>query len=147
MDETVILAKLDSLRRCMDRIRSKTPESAHTLLEDCDLQDIISVNLERAVQICVDIAAHILAGRDSPAPETMADSFTQLCAQGLIPETLATHLVKAVGFRNLAVHAYHEISWEIVFSIITERLQDFSTFARHVIDLTPPDQPCSTGDK
>ena len=26
MDETVILAKLDSLRRCIDRIRSKTPD-------------------------------------------------------------------------------------------------------------------------
>ena len=45
-------------------------------------------------------------------------------------------LAKAVGFRNIAVHAYHSISWEIVFSLITERLVDFSDFARHITDNT-----------
>jgi uncharacterized protein YutE (UPF0331/DUF86 family) len=134
MDETVILVKLDSLRRCIERIRSKTPESATALLDDYDLQDIICVNLERAVQICVDIAAHILADKNQPAPDSMGESFAQLQAQGIIPEALAVHLAKSVGFRNIAVHAYHSISWEIVFSIITERLTDFSDFARHVAD-------------
>lgn len=39
---------------------------------------------------------------------------------------------KAVGFRNIAVHAYDSIDWEIVYSIATERLQDFKEFARTV---------------
>ena len=64
----------------------------------------------------------------------MGASFAQLQAQGVIPEALAVHLAKAVGFRNIAVHAYRSISWEIVFSIITERLKDFADFARHVAD-------------
>jgi len=146
MDETVVLSKLDSLRRCVARIRAKTPASAAVLLEDYDLQDIITVNLERAVQICVDIAAHILAGRDLPAPDSMAASFGQLCMQDLIPEELAARLTKAVGFRNVAVHAYQAIDWDIVFSIITERLQDFSDFARHVTDRALPSDAPPTRD-
>jgi uncharacterized protein YutE (UPF0331/DUF86 family) len=137
MDETIILTKLDSLRRCVERIQSKTPESASALLEDYDLQDIICVNLERAVQICVDIAAHILAEQSGPAPDSMGASFAQLHEQNIIPEALALHLAKAVGFRNIAVHAYHRISWEIVFSLITERLNDFSDYARHISDSIP----------
>ena len=39
---------------------------------------------------------------------------------------------KAVGFRNTAVHAYQQIDWHIVHSIITERLTDFSDFVREV---------------
>ena len=50
MDETVILSKLDSLGRSVSRIHSKTPESATALIDDYDRQDIISINLERAVQ-------------------------------------------------------------------------------------------------
>jgi uncharacterized protein YutE (UPF0331/DUF86 family) len=130
MDEAVILSKLESLRRCVERVRSKRPESAQALTEDFDLQDIISVNLERAVQICVDIAAHVLAELDAPAPESMAESFDQLGKQGVIPDDLATRMRKAVGFRNIPVHAYHEIDWVIVFSIVTDRLGDFSAFAR-----------------
>ena len=132
MDEAVILSKLDSLRRCVERIQSKTPASASELAGDYDLQDIVSVNLERAVQTCVDIAAHVLAELDMPAPESMAESFDQLGEQGFIPQELAVRLRKAVGFRNIAVHAYHELDWAIVFSLITERLEDFPHFARCV---------------
>ena len=100
MDETVILAKLDALRRCIERIRSKTPESASALLEDYDLQDIICVNLERAVQTSVDIAAHLLADTNQPAPDSMGESFIQLHAQSIIPEDLATPLwMQMAGMR------------------------------------------------
>ena len=130
MDEAVILPKLESLSRCMERIRHKTPDSAQALAADHDLQDIISVNLERAIQLCVDIAAHSLAERNTPAPQSMAESFDQLCNEGIIPQDLALRLRKAVGFRNISVHAYYKIDWEIVYAIVTQRLDDFSHFAR-----------------
>ena len=52
MDKEVLSAKLESLRRCVQRIRDKTPPSAAVLLKDHDLQDIICLNIERSVQIC-----------------------------------------------------------------------------------------------
>jgi uncharacterized protein YutE (UPF0331/DUF86 family) len=137
MDETVILSKLDSLSRSVSRIQSKTPESAAALIEDYDRQDIISINLERAVQTCVDIAAHILADLNIPAPATMADGIDLLRKEGVIPEDLATRLRKAVGFRNISVHTYQTIDWNIVYSIITKRLDDFSTFAHHITQMLP----------
>ena len=71
MDTDVIKTKLVSLQRCMERIRQKTPANAQQLAEDFDLQDILILNLQRAVQISIDIATSILA--DSPAvPSTMA---------------------------------------------------------------------------
>lgn len=39
---------------------------------------------------------------------------------------------KAVGFRNMAVHNYDVINWNIVHSIATNHLADFSAFARVV---------------
>ncbi len=133
MAENVIIAKLNSLARCVDRIRSKTPESVELLIDDYDLQDIISLNLERSIQNCVDIAAHILSEHDLPVPETMAESFENLKDLDYIPGDLALRLKKAVGFRNLAVHSYSDIDWGIVFSIITERLDDFPEFARCIL--------------
>ena len=49
MNDQVILSKLTSLKRCVDRIQSKTPPTAADLNRDLDLQDIISLNLQRAV--------------------------------------------------------------------------------------------------
>ncbi len=132
MDNAVILAKMEALQHCVARIQSRIPASIENLIDDYDLQDIISINLERAVQLCVDIAAHILADRNTPAPSSMAACFEELRKEGYLPEDVANQLKKAIGFRNISVHAYQDIDWAIVFSIVTTRLTDFSDFVRHI---------------
>lgn len=132
MDKAILIAKMESLRHCINRIQSQMPESSEALAKNYDLQDIISINLERAVQLCVDIAAHILADRNMPAPSTMSACFDELQKEGCLPEILANQLKKAVGFRNISVHAYQDIDWNVVFSIVTTRLPDFSDFIRHI---------------
>jgi len=132
MDKEVISVKLESLRRCVKRIEEKTPASAEILLSDNDLQDIICINLERAVQICVDLAAHLIASSDMPAAGSMAESFDQLHRLNHISPVMAVRMKKAVGFRNVAVHAYQEINWKIVYAIITTRLSDFVEYAKSV---------------
>ena len=95
------------------------------LSSDLDLQDIISVNLERAVQICVDIASHRAADVSVRPPATMAEAFLQLSTMGVIPHELSLRMNKAVGFRNIAVHQYQRIDWDVVFLLITKHLDDF----------------------
>ena len=84
---------------------------------------------KRAVQICVDLASHIIADSDPPAPTSMSESFEQLRKLHLLSDELAARMKKAVGFRNIAVHAYQEINWEVVYIIVTTRLPDFAEFA------------------
>lgn len=59
MDRIVIERKLDSLRRCLQRVEQRCPASPEALAGDLDAQDIISLNLTRAVQLCVGLAAHV----------------------------------------------------------------------------------------
>lgn len=136
MDREVLLNKLENLRRCVARIEKKTPASVSALMDDIDTQDIIVLNLERAVQVCVDVGMHIISDSDEMIlPDSMAATFRTLSTKSVIEPALADHLSKAVGFRNTAVHAYQDINWEIVFSIITERLVDFRDFTRQVLEI------------
>lgn len=132
MDREVINAKLDSLRRCVIRLKAKAPEDSATLISDIDLQDIISLNLSRAVQISVDIAAHLITSLDVPAPGTMGQAFDLLAEQDILSRHLAARLKKAVGFRNIAVHQYEAINWEIVHAILQGHLSEFTEFAQAV---------------
>ena len=133
MDREVVEQMLESLRRCLQRIQTKCPADAETLATDFDLQDIVSLNLSRAVQLCVDIGAHMISGMDVAAPDTMGQTFDILTQGGVIPAALAINLKKAVGFRNIAVHNYDAINWHIVHSIAKDHLADFSAFARVVV--------------
>lgn len=134
MDNMLIFNKIESLRRCINRIREKTPDAELQLETDLDLQDIITVNLERAVQTSVDIAAHIIADLESPAPETMAEAFAILEKNNIISTELSGKMQKAVAFRNIAVHAYQKMNWNIVYKIAKNGINDFVEFARQVTE-------------
>ncbi len=90
------------------------------------------MNLTRAVQLCVDIGAHLIAGMDVSPPDTMGQTFDILAQEGLLQKELATRLKKAVGFRNVAVHNYDAINWYMVHSIALDHLTDFTDFAASV---------------
>ena len=130
MDREVIEQKLESLRRCLQRVAEKCPSDSDTLGRDPDLQDIVTLNLSRAVQLCVDLGAHLIADLDVSPPDTMGQTFDVLAHADVISEPLAQQLKRAVGFRNIAVHHYEEIDWTIVHDIALHHLSDFSEFAK-----------------
>lgn len=130
MDREVVEQKLESLRRCLQRIDAKCPTDADVLSTDFDLQDIVSLNLSRAVQLCVDIGAHLISGMEVPPPDTMGKTFDILAKARVLDVDLALRLKKSVGFRNIAVHNYEAINWHIVHSIVKNHLDDFSAFAK-----------------
>lgn len=134
MDREVVEQKLESLRRCLLRIESKCPVDASVLAADFDLQDIVALNLSRAVQLSVDIGAHVIAGMDVPPPGTMGQTFDLLAQEGVLSSELANGLKKSVGFRNIAVHNYHSINWLIVHNIVKNHLGEFSAFAKAIVD-------------
>ena len=133
MDREVIDQKLESLRHCLQRIHEKCPATAEILAVDFDRQDILALNLSRAVQICVDIGAHIISNKNVPPPATMGQTFDVLDELGIINPDLAARMKNAVGFRNIAVHNYETINWKIVHAIATNHLSDFKNFAQAII--------------
>ena len=134
MVDDVMAEKIESLQRCIRRVEAKVPASAALLQTDLDAQDILTVNLERAAQQVVDLALHVLSTRDIPLPNNMADCIRALVPLGLTAST-ADRMAKAVGFRNLSVHAYRAVDWQIVHVIATQHMDDFRAFIREVASL------------
>lgn len=132
MDRALIEDKLESLRRCVKRVSEKCPATVSELEGNLDLQDILTLNLSRAIQICVDIGAHMIASLDVRAPQTMGETFDILVSEGYLSPESGIRMKKAVGFRNIAVHNYKAIDWAIVLSLCTHNLDDFAAFAREI---------------
>ena len=132
MDKEVLETKIEALIRCVHRIKEQNISTLEELESNLDKQEIIILNLQRAVQICVNIGNHILLDYKTPTPSTMADTFKYMAENKLITEQNAQDLAHAVGFRNIAVHQYENIDCNIVFSIINNHLEDFKEFSRAI---------------
>lgn len=138
MDSGVVEAKLESLGRCVHRVETTLPGSASELEADYDKQDIIAVNLQRAVQLSADVAGNILAEFQEPFPATTAELFERLARHELIDTALAASLRRAVGLRNIAVHEYRELDWTHLHTVIGDRIDDFRAFARAISTAMDP---------
>lgn len=139
MDRLILAEKIEALRRCVTRIEQRRAVTPEELQLDFDRQDILSLNLTRAVQTCVDIAMHLLADTDAPAPKTMGEAFAALATQSLISEPLSKRLRAAVGFRNIVVHSYQSIDWTIVHALTYTGVEDFRAFAAAIAPLLDAD--------
>jgi uncharacterized protein YutE (UPF0331/DUF86 family) len=137
MDSGLISQKLESLRRCLVRVQTRCPTTHQALSADIDAQDVVVLNLSRAIQLCTDIALHILASSEQAIPQTMGQAFEALAALAVISAQQGENMRKTVGFRNLAVHSYDQIDWQIVHSIATTHLTDFEDFAKSIARALP----------
>jgi uncharacterized protein YutE (UPF0331/DUF86 family) len=131
-NQTLVLEKLDTIVRCIERIRDKTPGSLADLNANIDNQDIIVLNLERAIQACVDIASHIVAYTNLPIPNTMAESFERLASANIISSSTALRMKKAVGLRDILVHEYQKVDWTILWEVVTNHSSDFHSFVSEI---------------
>jgi len=132
MDQVILAQKLESLRRCTQRVEEKTPSKVSHLIQDQDIQDILVLNLTRAVQLCVDIGSHVISESNELTPATMGDVFSTLELLGANSPITSNAMKKAVGFRNVAVHNYDIINWEIVFAISRQYFIDFRRYAKEI---------------
>lgn len=63
----------------------------------------------------------------------MVENFEILQKLEVIDSVLAEGLTKAVGFRNIAVHSYQTINWNVVYQICRHHLEDFRQFTKAVV--------------
>ena len=83
--------------------------------------------LELLVQVATDIVAHLVAEKGM-TPASYRETFVIAGREGLLPEELAGRLTEAAGMRNVLVHLYEDIDYEIVAASVERALSDFRRF-------------------
>ena len=133
-DRDIVLAKISAIQRCLKRIRETTGGDPASL-EEIDRQDIFVLNLQRAIQAAIDLAAHIVAAEELGLPDTVRGNFTLLRNAGFISHELGRKMEAMVGFRNIAIHNYQALNPDILKAILQERLQDLEDFPAAILQI------------
>ncbi len=126
-DRDILLAKASAIQRCLKRIRDVTKLDPGTL-DDQNTQDIFVLNLQRAIQAAIDLAAHIISTEGLGLPDTVKDNFILLEKAKIIHKASSKLMQAMVGFRNIAIHQYQTLDIRILKSILTKNLRDLETF-------------------
>ncbi|MGH2783481.1 MAG: type VII toxin-antitoxin system HepT family RNase toxin [Thermoleophilaceae bacterium] len=126
------LSRLEPLLRLLEEVRAAGEQAyrgrPHTVLATQHA-------LQLAVQICIDVGAHLIAELGLPPVDDYRGVFSRLEEADMVAPDLARRLREAAGLRNLLVHGYADVDerkvWEALAGL--DDLRDFAVAVNRAI--------------
>lgn len=132
MNKDVLYQKVNSIQNCLKRIND-TVKKDLSKLDTLDAQDIVVLNLQRAVQLAIDIGSFVVSVKNLGIPQSLKDVFVILEQNKFLSSSVSHKMQKMVGFRNIAVHDYQTIDLKIIKNVVSHHLKDFEDFYTEIL--------------
>ena len=136
VDKSLVLRKIADLATHLNQISEFSKITVKIYLEDWKAQRIVERTLQMMIEICMDIASHIISDKGYRTPQTYADTFKVLYENKIINKSLTGKMENMAKFRNIIVHSYDKIDAAIVVNILKKQLKDFIQFKETILRFT-----------
>ena len=101
-----------------------------TYKSDWKIQRIVERTLQVLIELCIDMANHIISDEDLRLSTGYADTFRVLMENNIISKELCKSMEKMAKFRNVIVHQYESIEPSIIISILHKNLVRFREISK-----------------
>ncbi len=135
VDRTLIGRKIAEMETYLSQIREFSKISVSAYKKDWKTQRIVERTLQIMIELCIDIANHLISDKSMRLPTGYADTFKVLIENQVISKNLFKTMEKMAKFRNVVVHQYEKIDPAIVVSILHRDLDDFRKYKKAIIKL------------
>ena len=133
VDRDLILAKAGLVEKYMNRAVKAGNIDLKKFRKDLDCQDIVIFNLQKAIQSCIDMAAHIISDENLGLPGSTNEMFYLLEENDYLDNSLTEKMVKAVGFRNLTAHEYEKLDLDQVHKVAQKDILDLHAYIKAIL--------------
>ena len=129
VDRDIVTRRLLVLSDALQQIDREFPGDARGLEASPLVRAAIERWLQVAIEVCIDLAYHVIADRGWLPPDNAGDAFAVLASHGALDGGLASRLRGAVSLRNLLVHQYADVDLEKLAKTVRQDLGDLKAFA------------------
>ena len=138
LNEGLIQKRCQDIEDSLKRLEKIKEVDKDEFLKNRDLQDIASYRLLVAIESALSLCYHVSAKKLKKAPGDYVECFTILADDEIIPLDLSEKLQKMARFRNMLVHMYWKIEYEVIFDILQDSLDDLRQFSHAITALLKP---------
>lgn len=133
VDNALIFRKFSELEEYLKQLKEFSNISIKDYSKDWKTQRIVERTLQIMIEICIDIANHIISDKEYRVPKSYADTFKVLYEEGILKENIFKVMENIAKFRNIVVHHYDKIDEAIVIGILKRHLDDFMIYKKAII--------------
>lgn len=132
MQNDVIQNKLARIEAYLTKLQEIIPDEFKGFEKDWRTQMIAERGLQILIEIIIDVANRLIAIKNWGPTTSSADSIRLLVLKKVISSE--EPYLKMIKFRNFIVHDYDRVDNAIVYSILTENLDDIRKFRDEVLN-------------
>lgn len=132
IDAPTVRRRLRRLDQRLQQLRELGERPREAFLKDPIVQAAAERLLQVAIQIVLDVGAHVLTDRGVVDWEEYRAVPEKLAEEGVLAPELAERLARAAGQRNVLVHLYAEVDPDRVYETLEQDLDAFVAFAEAV---------------
>jgi len=119
---------LDELNERLARLQPLREKQRTDFDQDPYLRDIVERNLEVAAQSIIDICHRIIVLEGARKPADYYEAILLMGELDIVPMIFARNLAPLAGFRNVLIHEYLGINWDIVYSKL-QKIDELNSFS------------------
>lgn len=131
MKNGVIQNKLARVEAYITRLQEIIPDGFEDFEKDWKTQMIAERGLQILIEIIIDVANRLIAIKNWGPTTSSADSIRLLVLKKVISSE--EPYLRMIKFRNFIVHDYDKVDNEVVYSILTQNLDDIRRFREEVL--------------
>ncbi len=128
----VINTRLKRLDKALQILQQSSETSYEELTGNAVLLSAVERNFQVAIECILDIGNHIIAEKGFESPDESGDIIRIMGEEDIIPSDYAGRIKGMPGFRNILIHEYTEIDYHLLYSYLSDHLDDFREFARYI---------------
>lgn len=120
--------KISTVEKNLEILKRYEDTTKEDIENNIDLRGALERYLFLTVQATIDLAGAFVSYRGFRKPSTFGESFQILKEKDILDESLADELVKMTGFRNILVHDYEDLDYEVVLNVLknkTDQIREF----------------------
>lgn len=122
---------MEKLRECLGKLEPLRQKAREDFDQQPYLKDIVERNLQVAIQCLIDVANRIISIEDAQKPKDYYEAFLILGNIQILSRDFAREIAPLAGFRNILVHEYIGLDWELVYDYL-QKLEDFYQFEEFI---------------
>lgn len=124
--------KISAVRKYLKILEGYKKYSKEEITRNLTLKGAVERYLYLAAQATIDTGEAVIAYENFRKPTTMSEVFYVLEEEKIISGELADKMIKMVGFRNIVVHDYERVNYDIVYDVLQNGLKDIEKFLKAV---------------
>jgi uncharacterized protein YutE (UPF0331/DUF86 family) len=133
MDKNRILTKIDELDKYLEELEKIKPINIEEYKNSISDKRACERLLQISIEVVIDICNILVSGLKLGLPSDEEEMFEKLANKKIISQKIKNILKNMKGFRNILVHKYGTVDDELVFEMLSERLDDFDKFKDEIL--------------